>query len=175
MRTKMEITRLRKISNSATLRQGSEKVFQEILDELKRCKFKELSGFIVATAEWILEFNDLSKTNRTSSSTQWRAEECIHQSRHYLYDRVHACHTGSVDGMDRPNYIQTLKRTGNYTHIYAIFLITRISHCDRIWFIIKPLCQELLTEFGSLLDKALEQNHGVKLVRKFSKAHSVEI
>ena len=127
--------------------------FSRIFNELKRCKFKELSGFIVATAEWILAFNDLSKTNRTSSSTQWRAEECIHQSRHYLYDRVHACHTGSVDGMDRPNYIQTLKRTGNYTHIYAIFLITRITRCDRIWFIIKPLCQELLTEFESLLDK----------------------
>ena len=176
MRTKMEITWLRKISNFATLRQGSEKVFQEILNELKRCKFKELSGFIVATAEWILEFNDLFKTNRTSSSTQWRADgECIHQSRHYLYDRAHACHTGSVDGMDRPNYIQTLKRTGNYTHIYAIVLITRISRCDRIWFIIKPLYQELLTEFGSLLDKALDQNHGAKLVWKFSKANSVEI
>ena len=67
--------------------------------------------------------------------------------------RVHACHTGSVDGMDRPNYIQTLKITGNYTHIYAIFLIIRITRCDRIWFIIKPLGQELLTEFGSLLDK----------------------
>lgn len=44
--------------------------FSRIFNELKRCKFKELSGFIVATAEWILEFNDLSKTNRTSSSTQ---------------------------------------------------------------------------------------------------------
>ena len=51
------------------------------------------------------------------------------------------------------SYIQTLKRTGNYTHIYAIFLITPINRCDRIWFIIKPLCQELLTAFGSLQDK----------------------
>lgn len=46
------------------------KSFQEILNELKRCKFKEPSGFIVATAEWIVEFNDLSITNRTFSSTQ---------------------------------------------------------------------------------------------------------
>ena len=156
MRTKMEIIWLQKISNSATLslRQGSEKVFQEILNELKRHKFKELSGFIVATAEWIAEFNDLSITNRTSSKLHNDGRKSAFTKADIICTIV--C-THVIQVRSTKWIAQITSKPWKEQEIILIFtrffLITRISRCDRIWFIIKPLCQELLTEFGSLLDK----------------------